>query len=176
MGYFLISPLRRWLQEPERILEPYIKPGMTVLDIGSGMGFFSLPMAEMVGQEGNVVCIDLQERMLKTLKKRAEKAGLIDRMKLWKCPKDTLVLDNLNGRVNFAIAFAVVHEVPDPSSFFREVYDSLSKGGTLLLAEPKGRVSQADFNREVDGAMSAGFSAIKSVFIKKSYATLFEKK
>jgi len=37
--------IRRWLQNPQKILRPFIKEGMTVLDIGCGTGFFSVDMA-----------------------------------------------------------------------------------------------------------------------------------
>ncbi len=59
LGYLLASPLRRLLENPERMLRPYVRPGMTVLEPGSGMGFFSLPLARLVGAEGRVVCVDL---------------------------------------------------------------------------------------------------------------------
>ena len=74
LGYLLASPLRRLLQDPDEIVRPYVAEGMIVLDVGSGMGFFSLPLAEMVGEIGKVVAIDLQEEMIKGLVQRAKKA------------------------------------------------------------------------------------------------------
>jgi ubiquinone/menaquinone biosynthesis C-methylase UbiE len=62
IGYILANPLRRLLQKPEEILRPYIKKGMNVLDIGCGMGFFSLPIARMVGDTGKVVCVDFKKK------------------------------------------------------------------------------------------------------------------
>jgi len=44
------------------------------------MGFFSLPLARMVGPNGKVLCVDLQEKMLRSLHKRALKAGVADRI------------------------------------------------------------------------------------------------
>ena len=44
MDYLLASPLRKWLgQDPEKILRPYVHEGMTVLEPGPGMGFFTMP-------------------------------------------------------------------------------------------------------------------------------------
>ncbi len=60
LGYLLVSPLRRLFQDPTEIVRPYAGEGMTVLDVGCGMGFFSLPMARLVGDRGRVVCVDLQ--------------------------------------------------------------------------------------------------------------------
>lgn len=60
LGYFLASPLRRWIEirDPEAFLRPYVKPGMTVFEPGPGMGFFTLPMANLVGPSGHIVAAD----------------------------------------------------------------------------------------------------------------------
>ena len=63
-GYFIDNWFRRWLHSPERILAPYVKPGMSVLDFGCGMGIFSVAMARMVGDEGQVIAVDVQQQML----------------------------------------------------------------------------------------------------------------
>jgi ubiquinone/menaquinone biosynthesis C-methylase UbiE len=60
----LDNKIRRWLQNPRKILAPYIQEGMTVLDIGCGPGFFSIEMAQLVGKSGKVFAADLQEGML----------------------------------------------------------------------------------------------------------------
>ena len=80
MGYFLASSLRRLVQNPEKILKPYVKEGMTVIDVGSAMGFFTLPLAHLVGDRGRVIAIDLQEKMIRSLQRRAQKAGLAGRL------------------------------------------------------------------------------------------------
>lgn len=48
----LDNRIRRWLQNPQKILRPYIEEGMTVIDVGCGPGFFSIEMAQMVGKSG----------------------------------------------------------------------------------------------------------------------------
>lgn len=52
MGYLLVSPLRKLFMGPEKILGPFVRPGMKVLDIGCAMGFFSIPAAKMLGPRG----------------------------------------------------------------------------------------------------------------------------
>ena len=113
LGYFLASPLRRLVQDPEKILKPYVKEGMTVLDIGSAMGFFTLPVARMVGEQGRVIAVDLQEKMIRSLQRRAQKAGLADRIETRICSSTSLGIDDLAGSVDVALAFAVLHEMPD---------------------------------------------------------------
>ena len=63
MGYLLANPLRRLLEEPEKLIGPFVKEGMTVVDYGCGMGFFTLPMARLVGPGGKVIAVDVQEKM-----------------------------------------------------------------------------------------------------------------
>ena len=92
VGYLLASPVRKLFQDPEKIVGQHVGYGMTVLDIGCAMGFFSLPLAEMVGVQGKVICIDLQERMIEILENRARKAGLSERIETRLCGRDSLVI------------------------------------------------------------------------------------
>ncbi|MEW6584722.1 MAG: class I SAM-dependent methyltransferase [Nitrospirota bacterium] len=172
LGYLLASPLRRFLQDPEEILKPYIKEGMSVIDVGCGMGFFSLPIAGMVGERGRVVCIDLQEKMIRGLIKRAEKAGLSGRIEPRTCPNDSLNVDDLSGKIDFVLAFALVHEVPDKERLFSEIHCTMNEPGKLLVVEPKGHVSRKDFEKTVSIALNAGFKVIRNIDIKRSYAVL----
>ncbi len=144
-GYFLASPVRRLFQNPEKILAPHIEAGITAMDIGCAMGYFSLPLARMVGEKGKVVCVDVQEKMLRSLRKRAEKAGLADRIIIHQSLHDSLSLDAFEGKIDFALAFAVVHELPDAFHFFSEVSRAMKPGSKCLIAEPKGHVSTEAF-------------------------------
>jgi predicted methyltransferase len=54
LGYLLASPLRRLRHDPSPILAPYLREGMTVLEPGPGMGFFTLELARRVGPSGRV--------------------------------------------------------------------------------------------------------------------------
>ena len=157
LGYLLASPLRRLRNNPEAILTPFVREGMTVLDIGSAMGFFSLPMARMVGPAGRVVCVDIQPKMLDVLTGRARKAQLADRVETRLCTKDSLCLDGLDAAVDFALMFYVVHEVPDPAGALAEVHRAMKPGGTLLLAEPRGHVREEEFAATLAAAEAAGF-------------------
>ncbi len=175
VGYLLASPLRKLFQNPKKILGPYVHKGMKVLDIGCAMGFFSLPLAEMVGSGGKVLCIDVQEKMIVSLKKRARKAGLSDNIEAHVCFSDSLGLKDLVEQIDFAAAIAVVHEVPDAERFFSEVYDAIKPGGRMLVAEPKGHVSQADFDVTVSTAEQAGFALTDRPRISRSRAVFLGK-
>ncbi|MHC4519955.1 MAG: class I SAM-dependent methyltransferase, partial [Planctomycetota bacterium] len=136
VGYFLASGLRKLLQNPTKIVGPFVKPSMTVLDYGCAMGFFSLPMAEAVGPNGKVVCVDLQPKMLRVLKRRADRADLADRIDTHVCSETTIGVSEYNGRIDFALAFAVLHEVPNQASTLGELSQLVKVGAHLLLAEP----------------------------------------
>jgi len=175
LGYFLAHPWRKRYQHPIEILKPHIKPGMIVTDIGSGMGFFSIEMARMVGDEGRVICVDLQPRMLNSLVKRARKAGVNNRIEERLCSETTLGLDDLKESVDFVLTFAVAHEVPDQKQLFSELFSILKPGGTLLLAEPTGHIPEAEFQVTLEAACESGLIKISEPEIRKSHTAVLKK-
>jgi len=175
IGYLLASPIRRLWHNPEKILEPYINLGMKVLDMGCAMGFFSLPMAKMVGSQGKVICIDVQERMVRSLVKRAQQAGLHERIETRVCSDSSFCLEDMKEEIDFALAFAVVHEVPDCLPFFSQVCRALKPAGRLLLAEPKGRVSNNDFEEFISAAQAGGLEVAGRPYIRSARAVLLQK-
>ena len=175
VGYLLVSPLRRLSQNPRKILAPYIEPGTVVLDVGCAMGFFSLDMAKMVGPEGKVVCVDLQPRMIQALVRRATKAGVIDRIDHRVCDRNGLGLEELGERVDFALAYAVVHEVPDTAAFFEQIHAALRPGGTCLVAEPRGHVSEKQFDETLAIAKKTGLEVIGRPEVGRSRAALLNR-
>lgn len=175
VGYLLLSPVRKLLTNPDRILKPYVRSGMTVLDAGTAMGFFTLPLARLVGESGHVVCVDLQERMIASLKKRAAKAGLDARMEFRVCTSESLSIDDLAGTLDFALAIAVVHEAPDARRFLTGIFNALKKGGGLLFSEPTGHVSGDDFNGSLSLARAVGFEIHGMRRILRSHSALLTK-
>ena len=176
VGYLLASPVRRLYQNPENILSPYVDESMKVLDIGCAMGFFSLPLARMVGASGKVVCVDLQEKMIQSLEKRARKAGLIERIETRLCPRNSLGLEDINEEIDFAFASAVVHEIPDAPHFFSEIYQTLKPTGRFLVLEPKGHVSEKDFQVTVSVSENSGFTVVDRPQIGRGRVVLLQRK
>ena len=121
IGYLMASPIRRIFNRPSKILAPHVHEGMTVLEPGPGMGFFSLELARLVGPTGRVIAVDIQSRMLDGLRRRAAKAEVLDRLDLRLASPDSLGLADLDGAVDFTLAYAMVHELPGAARFFREV-------------------------------------------------------
>jgi ubiquinone/menaquinone biosynthesis C-methylase UbiE len=176
LGYLLASPMRRWLmQSPEEMLGPFVRQGMTVLEPGPGMGFFTLPLAQMVGPEGRVVAVDIQAKMIEGLRRRAVRSGLIERIETRLAQPDRMALEDLKGAVDFVLAFAVVHEIPSAEAFFREAANVLKPGGLLFFAEPSGHVTPEAFQRELDAAQAAELEAVTRPAIRRSHAVVLGK-
>lgn len=174
-GFWLASPLRRFIHDPVKILSPFVKTGMTVMDVGPAMGFFSLPLAELVGPDGKVICVDVQEKMLLSLERRARAAKLAYRIVTRVCEPESLRVDDLAGSVDFVLAFAVVHEVVDVPNFFAEVCKTLKPGALCLLAEPRGHVTARDFAGTLAVAAENGLIKAGNPKIAWSHTALLKK-
>jgi ubiquinone/menaquinone biosynthesis C-methylase UbiE len=175
LGYPLASPARRWFHDPKRILSPYVHEGMTVLEPGPGMGHFTLEMAREVGHSGLVIAVDVQPKMLKVLSKRCLKAGLANRLETRVAKNDDLGVGDLKGKVDFVLAFAMVHELPDIPHFFSQVQKTLKPHARILLAEPKFHVNSTQFSRTLLAAERAGLKAVDHPSIRLSHTALLLK-
>ena len=175
LDYLLASPLRRLLQDPAAIVAPYVQEGMTVLEPGPGMGFFTLELARRVGANGRVIAVDVQPRMLSGLKRRLAKAGLAERVDVRQVNEDSMGLTDLAGKVDFTLAIAVVHEMPSAARLFAEAAAAMKPGATLLFAEPSGHVKPEMFADELKAAADAGFTIAERPTMKRSQAALLKK-
>jgi ubiquinone/menaquinone biosynthesis C-methylase UbiE len=175
LGYFLASPLRSLILDPALLLEPHVRPGMTVLEPGPGMGFFTLELARQVGLNGHVIAVDIEPRMLRGLQRRAAKGRLLNRIELRQALPESLGVEDLAGTVDFVLAFAVVHELSAPGGFFLEATRALKSGGRLLLVEPSGHVQPAQFEEELQLATAAGLGLVERPCVRRSHAGLFGK-
>lgn len=171
-GYFIDNALRRLVHNPHRLLEPYVRPDMTVMDVGCGMGLFSIAMAKMVGTQGKVISVDLQPQMLRTLQRRAQKAGVADRIRTHVCQPDRLGVEE---PVDFVLAMMMVHEVPDQRRLLEEISDRLRPGGRFFIAEPRGHVPAAAFAQTVAMAEQLGLQRADEPKVRWCHAAVFQK-
>jgi ubiquinone/menaquinone biosynthesis C-methylase UbiE len=153
------NPLRRLYQNPEKILTPLISEGDRILDLGCGMGFLTIPAARRVGEFGEVVAVDLQQRMLDGLWTKARKADLQERIRVHRADHQKL---GVEGVFDLALAFWMVHEVRDRESFLSQIRDLLKQEGRLLVAEPYLHVSEKNFVQTMQILEENGFSQVEA--------------
>ena len=94
-AHHLSSRFRRLFYNPNPLLVPLVNAGDTVVDLGCGPGYYTLPLARMVGDEGRVIAVDVQQEMLSTLRERAEEAGLANRIQPHLTSDETIGLETI---------------------------------------------------------------------------------
>ena len=150
----LDTRIRRWFQDPMKILHPYLREGMTVLDFGCGPGYFTIGIAQMVGITGRVIAADLQEGMLQKLNDKINGTELEECITLHQCEVNKIGISEM---VDFALAFYVIHEISNQEELFKELASILQPGGQVLIVEPPFHVSKSDFQKTIKKSEDAGF-------------------
>ncbi len=172
LGYLLASPLRRILEKPEKMLAPFALPGMTVIDYGCGMGFFTIPLARLVGPTGKVIAVDIQEKMLNRLRVRAAKAGLSDRIIIVASGSSPQIKED---SVDFVTALHVIHEIEDQQAFFNDMRRVMKSGAKIFMLEPGFHVDEKEFRRSVEIAESSGLVLTGPVDYSRSLSVVMSK-
>ncbi len=167
------NKFRRLIQNPYRILNPYISEGMSVLDLGCGPGYFSIDMAYMVGESGRVIASDLQEEMLQLVRNKIKGSEIENRVLLHKCEDNKI---GITEQVDFILLFYMVHEVPDKETFFKEIQTILRDHGKVLIVEPPFHVSEIEFNEMLKLTYANGFTNIDMPKMLFHKTVLLEKK
>ena len=150
--------LRKLVQNPKKILKPYINDGMTVLDLGCGPGFFTIEIAKLVGNSGKVIAADLQEGMLEKLKQKIQNTKFKDVIKLHKCQSDKIASSE---KVDLVLVFYMLHEVPNQINFLQDIKTLLKPNGKVFIVEPKFHVSNDDFQKLINILIQTGFYIVE---------------
>lgn len=164
------NPLRKLVHDPIEILSSYVHEGDTVIDIGPGMGYFTIPLTRLVGPAGKVIAIDIQQKMLSALTVRAQRKGVDDRIKTHLAGPDSI---GFNQKADFVLAFWMAHEVPEQNKFLSEIHDLIKPDGLFLLVEPRIHVSRKNFAQTVEMAKQLGLTIKASLPIRMSRSALF---
>lgn len=162
---------RKWVHNPEKILKPYVKEGMTALDLGCGPGFFTLEMARLVGKAGKVIAADLQEGMLAIVRKKIENNDMAAIVKLHLTRSEGI---DLAEKCDFILVFYMLHEVPEQMKFLREIKALLKPQGRILLVEPAFHVSRKEFQESIGIMKQVGFAVLAEPKIRFSRTVLIE--
>lgn len=163
----LESWFRKLVHNPDRILGKYVRQGMTVVDAGCGPGAFTVPLAKMVGGNGKVIAVDLQQGMLDKLEAKIKGTEIKKIITLHKCNENNL---GVKQKADFILAFYMVHEVPDIGQLLREFKTIMKKGAKLYLVEPSFHVGRKEFNQIIGQAKSLGFREIErpGIFLSRA--------
>jgi len=165
------NPLRRLIHNPEAILGGFVRSGDTVLDVGPGMGYFTIPLAGLVGPSGRVIAADIQQKMLDALLRRARRGGVADRIQIHLSTPESIGIDQ---KVDFVLAFWIVHEIANQEFFFKQIRDVLKPSRGLLLAEPVIHVTRQMFLRTLGAAKKMGLTVKEKPRIGLSHSALLE--
>jgi ubiquinone/menaquinone biosynthesis C-methylase UbiE len=163
------NPFRRFFHDPYAILGSYVRSGDSVIDIGCGMGYFTIPLAKLAGPKGHVTAIDIQEKMLAALRKRAERNGVSETI--------TTRLGNSGSigyheKADFVLLFWMFHEVPDQHALLSEIGGVLKPDGLMLFVEPIIHVPRKSFSRMLRTATELGFTLKERPQIRFSHSAL----
>ena len=170
-----VGPLRRIFQNPNRILRQYVRPGLTVLDVGCGVGYFSLEMARMVGSAGRVICVDLDAGAIQSLAAKAATRGLSERMDIRVCDERGLGISDFAEKVDFALAFYVVHHAADADRLMADIHAALKPSGRLLVVEPGHHSSAQERELTKSVAGRVGFDPVPGPRLRRDWVILFAK-
>jgi ubiquinone/menaquinone biosynthesis C-methylase UbiE len=173
LAFTLDNPIRRLIHKPEKILAGLVKAGQTVMDLGCGPGTFSLEMARLVGDQGRVIVVDLQKQMLERVRSRAKQAGLISRFVFQQATPERI---GVSEKVDFVLAFWMMHEVPDQRRLLEEVKSLINPGGHFLLVEPILHVTGENFQKTIQLATRAGLTPVEERNVRISRGMLFQKR
>lgn len=130
-----------WLERSEREIEELpetalskigLKPGMTVADVGAGVGYFTVRIGKRVGPDGKIYAVDVQPEMLSILKDRARKANLSNIQPILGSESDPRLPP---GCCDLILMVDVYHELSQPQKMLQKMRRALKKDGRLVLLE-----------------------------------------
>ncbi|MEL6541289.1 MAG: class I SAM-dependent methyltransferase [Pseudomonadota bacterium] len=109
-----------------------ITPGMTVADIGAGEGYYTVRLAERVGDAGRVLAQDINREALERLGSRVERERLENiSIKLGEADDPQLPIDSFDR----IFIVHVYHEVTEPYAFLWRMWPALSRDGQIIVVE-----------------------------------------
>jgi ubiquinone/menaquinone biosynthesis C-methylase UbiE len=144
---FLMSQERKQQHNPQTILnEAGTTKGMTMADLGSGPGFFTIPMAQMTGEKGLVYAADSDQTMLNGLKENIAKSEVNPNI-IKIINSDVCHTGIPKESVDLVLFANVLHEVENKKAFFQEVRRISKQQPTLSMLT--GRKSKRNMDRRL---------------------------
>ncbi len=118
---------------PQKHIEPYVKKGHVVVDLGCGPGFYTLALADCVGPEGKVYAVDLNEKCIRSLEKKVKKGGYHNIETHASSASDLRFIND--GSVDFVLANGLLCSMTDHrQSAVNEIKRILKPSGQAYLS------------------------------------------
>jgi ubiquinone/menaquinone biosynthesis C-methylase UbiE len=179
---WLVRPEREQEEEPEKMLDSLkIAEGATVADVGAGVGYTSLRLAQRVGPTGTVLATDLQPQMLRMLSENLKNTRIKNVKPIRATQTETGLPD---GKIDLVLMVDVYHECTDPETILQGLHKALKPRGRLVLVEfrgedpnvpikPEHKMTVAQVRRELE---PQGFTFKESLeFLPWQHIIIFEK-
>jgi ubiquinone/menaquinone biosynthesis C-methylase UbiE len=133
----MLEPLYGWRDE---ILDKaQLKPGETLLDVGTGDGLVAFGALDRLDRTGHVIFSDISQDLLDHCRKAAEAEGLLDQCSFVRASADSLA-EIADASVDVVTTRSVLIYVKDKAAALREFCRVLRPGGRVSLFEPVNRL------------------------------------
>ncbi len=130
---FSTEDVRDSLGEAQKVMDlARIEPGMTVADIGAGEGYYTIRLAERVGEDGRVLAQDIDREALERLGQRVERERLDNVSIKLGLPDDPRLPENSFDRIFLVHMY---HEVQEPYAFLWRLWPALREGGQVVVVD-----------------------------------------
>jgi SAM-dependent methyltransferase len=127
------DPDRDAWQKPAEVVEVMaIEPGSTVADIGAGTGYFMPHLSKAVGPEGEVLALDIEADMVRYMKQRAERDGLLNVAPRQVAPDDPQLGA---GSVDRVLIVNTWHHIADRAGYAAKLEQALRPGGAIYIVD-----------------------------------------
>ncbi len=177
----LESPSRDAYQKPAEVVAALgLKPGAVIADIGSGSGYFALPLARAVGESGTVFAVDVEPDMVRHLERRAGEAG-VRNIHAILAPADDPTLPE--HAVDMIFVCDTWHHIEKPQAYLAAIRRALKPRGRVVMIDyhkrplPVGPSMEFKIAREdlLKQMQENGFRLVKEhTFLPYQYFLVFE--